>query len=159
MDLPSSSAGSLDVAAVGARVVQSAGPQTTEAVGEQLAAELDGGQVVFIAGGLGAGKTTLVRGIARGLGVTGAVTSPTFTLAQRYRGGRADLAHLDLYRLGEGVGEEPGLLDDYLDSRTVVAVEWPDLPAAAILGVVPDLVVRVEDRGGERRQLVVERRR
>ena len=86
----------------------------TEALGARLAAALEPGDVVLVSGELGAGKTTLVRGACRELGVEGPVTSPTFTIGQRYVGATHPVSHLDLYRL-EGLGpEEPGLLEDYL---------------------------------------------
>src|SRR5215210_1472868 len=97
--------------------VSSDGPDRTEAVAARLAGELQPGDVVLITGGLGAGKTTFVRGAARALGVEEPVTSPTFTIGQTYRGGRIDVSHLDLYRLSGGAGldgEDPALLDDYL---------------------------------------------
>src|SRR5579875_924214 len=81
--------------------VETAGPAETEAIGARLAATLRPGDVVLVAGELGAGKTTLVRGACRELGVTVPVTSPTFTIGQRYptRSGMT-VSHLDLYRIG-----------------------------------------------------------
>ena len=84
---------------------------------------------MLIAGDLGAGKTTFVRGAARALGVDEPVTSPTFTIGQRYEG-RVPVSHLDLYRLAESGGldvEEPGLLDDYLTQDSIAFVEWPEV--------------------------------
>jgi tRNA threonylcarbamoyladenosine biosynthesis protein TsaE len=96
----------------------------TEAVGERLAAELKPGDVVLVSGELGAGKTTLIRGAARGLGVDEPVTSPTFTIGQTYRG-RLPISHLDLYRLADLGQEDPALLDDYLTPDAVAFIEWP----------------------------------
>ena len=102
-------------------------PADTEALGERLAGQLRAGDLVVLAGPLGAGKTVLVRGLARGLGVAGAVTSPTFVIAREHRplpgGAGVPLVHVDAYRLGG-----PDELDD-LDLDTdladaVVAVEW-----------------------------------
>ena len=82
---------------------------------------------MLVAGELGAGKTTFVRGACRALGVTGPVTSPTFTIGQRYpAAGRGVVAHLDLYRLGSLADEDPDLLADYLGPETIAFVEWPD---------------------------------
>ena len=103
------------------------GPADTEALGERLAATLGPGDLVVLAGPLGAGKTVFVRGLARGLGVAGPVTSPTFVIAREHRplpGGRGvPLVHVDAYRLG-GAAELDDLdLDtDLVDA--VVAVEW-----------------------------------
>ncbi len=71
--------------------------------------------MVLLRGDLGAGKTTLARGIARALGVGGPVTSPTFTIGNRYEGTKGAVAHIDLYRLATLSTEEPGLLEDYLE--------------------------------------------
>lgn len=94
----------------------------TEAAGEELARGLSAGHLILLEGELGAGKTTFVRGLARGLGVSDGVQSPTFQLVRIYQG-RLQLAHVDLYRL-EGSGELGELgLGDLLDEG-VVAVEW-----------------------------------
>ena len=99
----------------------------TEKVGAQLALSLRPGDVVLISGELGAGKTTFVRGAARALGVTDPVTSPTFTIGQRYAaaGEVAFVAHVDLYRLGSLRDEDPDLLADYIGADTISFVEWP----------------------------------
>ena len=98
----------------------------TAAVGRDLAQTLGPGAVVLLVGDLGAGKTAFVRGLAEGLGAApDAVSSPTFTLIQEYRGGRLSLLHVDLYRLDdEREIEELGLQE--LGSDGVVAIEWAD---------------------------------
>ncbi|HEY6770992.1 MAG TPA: tRNA (adenosine(37)-N6)-threonylcarbamoyltransferase complex ATPase subunit type 1 TsaE [Solirubrobacterales bacterium] len=96
----------------------------TEALGERLAAELGPGDVVLVSGELGAGKTTLIRGAARALGVSEPVTSPTFTIGHTYAG-RIPVSHLDLYRLAELDQEDPALLDDYVTGEAVSFIEWP----------------------------------
>jgi tRNA threonylcarbamoyladenosine biosynthesis protein TsaE len=129
----------------------------TEALGGELARCLGGGDVVHLHGEIGAGKTTFIRGIARALGVRETVSSPTFVIAQRYRGERFDLAHIDLYRLPDPQAEEPELLGDYRDEQTVLAVEWP-IEGALGVGERARFLVRIEDLGGERRRLqIVER--
>ncbi|HXV91835.1 MAG TPA: tRNA (adenosine(37)-N6)-threonylcarbamoyltransferase complex ATPase subunit type 1 TsaE [Pseudonocardia sp.] len=102
-------------------------PADTETLGAQLAATLSAGDLVVLAGPLGAGKTVLVRGLARGLGVAGPVTSPTFVIAREHRplpgGAGVPLVHVDAYRLG-GPDELDDLdLDTDLD-EAVVVVEW-----------------------------------
>jgi len=99
-------------------------PEETEAAGEELAASLRVGDLVLLAGELGAGKTTFVRGLARGLGSTAGVQSPTFQLVRVYPG-RIQLAHVDLYRLESGADLTDLGLDDLLEAG-VVAVEWGD---------------------------------
>lgn len=104
----------------------------TRAVGAAIAELLVPGDVVLLVGGLGAGKTTLVQGIAQGLGFTGEVTSPTFTLRQTYAG-RLDVVHADLWRL-DRVGDILDLaLEEDLDSGAVVVAEWGEA-AEPLLG-------------------------
>lgn len=125
-------------------------PAETEAVGERLAAELGPGDVVLVSGDLGSGKTTLIRGVARGLGVTEAVTSPTFTIGQTYRG-RMPVSHLDLYRLADLGQEDPALLDDYVTPQAVALIEWP----GAAEPWLERITSRVEIRhaGGDEREI------
>jgi tRNA threonylcarbamoyladenosine biosynthesis protein TsaE len=123
----------------------------TEAVGARIAERLGPGDVVVVSGDLGAGKTTLIRGACRALGVADPVTSPTFTLGQRYGGGRLPVSHLDLYRLASLEGEDPALLDDYLGADGVAFVEWP-AAGAERLGR-PALEVRLAHAGGGRRSI------
>ena len=125
----------------------------TEAIGARLAERLAPGDVVIVSGDLGAGKTTLIRGAARALGVVEPVTSPTFTIGQRYVGGRLPISHLDLYRLGSLEGEDPALLDDYLGADGVAFIEWP-AAGAGRLGR-PALEVRLSHLDGERRAIEV----
>lgn len=98
----------------------------TEALGAQLAATLTPGDVVLVSGELGAGKTTLVRGALRALGVSEPVTSPTFVVGRLYDGARCPVAHLDLYRLSGLHDEDPGLLDPYFGPDVISFVEWPE---------------------------------
>jgi tRNA threonylcarbamoyladenosine biosynthesis protein TsaE len=105
-------------------VADTASAAETEALGARLAAVLALGDVVTVAGELGAGKTTFVRGACRALGVRQAVSSPTYTIGNRY-GGAVPVAHLDLYRVrGLGAGQW-GDLEPYFDG-TIAFVEWPE---------------------------------
>jgi len=122
----------------------------TEALGARVAERLRPGDVVLVVGEVGAGKTTLIRGACRALGVTDHVTSPTFTIGQRYGGGRLPVSHLDLYRLQSMEGEDPALLEDYLGGDGVAFVEWPDVGGER-LGR-PALEVRLRHLGGDRRR-------
>jgi tRNA threonylcarbamoyladenosine biosynthesis protein TsaE len=101
-------------------------PDATERAGAELASGLRPGDVVLVSGELGAGKTTFVRGALRALGVTEAVTSPTFVVGLLYDGTAGPLAHLDLYRLAGLADEDPGLLEPYFGPDTVTFVEWPE---------------------------------
>lgn len=124
----------------------------TEALGAQLAELLEPGDVVVLSGELGTGKTTMIRGACRALGVEVPVTSPTFTVGQRYEGGRLPVSHLDLYRLESLEGEDPGLLDDYLADDGVAFVEWPALAEPRLAGRRV-LAVRLGHAGGDRREI------
>jgi tRNA threonylcarbamoyladenosine biosynthesis protein TsaE len=135
-------------------VVETTSPAATEAVGARLAERLRPGDVVVLSGEVGAGKTTLIRGACRALGVAGPVTSPTFTIGQRYLGGRMPVSHLDLYRLQSLEGEDPALLEDYLGADGVAFVEWP-AAGAGQLGR-PALEVRLEHAGEERRRIAID---
>ncbi len=104
--------------------VVTASPDETEALAARLAERLGPGDVVTISGELGAGKTTFVRGAARALGVSGPVSSPTFTIGHRYEA-PTPVAHLDLYRIAGLDPEEWGDLEPYFDG-TVAFVEWPE---------------------------------
>lgn len=99
-------------------------PAETFALGRELAATLRAGDVLALDGDLGAGKTQFVKGVAAGLGHTGDVTSPTFTLVHEYTGGRLPLFHFDFYRM-ESESEVLRIgLDDYLDAGGILAIEW-----------------------------------
>jgi tRNA threonylcarbamoyladenosine biosynthesis protein TsaE len=111
--------------------------EATGAIAARLAPRLGVGDVVTVAGELGAGKTTFVRGACRGLGITEAVTSPTFTIGHRYHG-RVDVSHLDLYRFSGVSAAEWGDLEPYFDGA-IVFVEWPQAGA----GVLPPARVAV----------------
>ena len=106
--------------------------QETEALGQRLAAALSPGAVVAYRGGLGMGKTAFTRGLAKGLGYSGRVTSPTFTIVNEYEGGRLPLFHFDMYRLED----DDALFDigweDYLDRGGICAVEWSEQVADAM---------------------------
>ena len=104
--------------------VVSGSPEETEALAGRLARRLVSGDVVLVSGELGTGKTTFVRGACRALGVTGRVTSPTFTIGHRYPGS-PDVSHLDLYRFRGLSTAEWGDLEPYFD-EAVVFVEWPE---------------------------------
>jgi tRNA threonylcarbamoyladenosine biosynthesis protein TsaE len=132
---------------------QSGSAAQTEALGAELAAYLSAGDVVLVSGELGAGKTTFVRGAARWLGVTGPVTSPTFTIGQRYPA-KVTVAHLDLYRVPDLAGEDPDLLADYLGPDTIAFVEWPQGGEEAIAGFAQIAArVTLEHAGRDRRQV------
>jgi tRNA threonylcarbamoyladenosine biosynthesis protein TsaE len=101
-------------------------PAETESLGDQWGRDAQRGLVIALSGDLGAGKTQLVKGIARGLGVTSRVHSPTFTLVNEYSGGRLPLFHLDLYRLETQEQIIAAGLEEYLRPDGVAVIEWAD---------------------------------
>jgi tRNA threonylcarbamoyladenosine biosynthesis protein TsaE len=128
----------------------------TERLGSALAASLQPGDVVLVEGELGTGKTTFVRGACRSLGVGGTVTSPTFTIGQRYPG-PVPVAHVDLFRVRDLATEDPELLADYIGPDTITFVEWPQgqEPVIAELARIAARV-RLDHRGGDRRAVRIE---
>jgi tRNA threonylcarbamoyladenosine biosynthesis protein TsaE len=133
--------------------LETANPKETESLGAELAAHLRDGDLVLVEGELGSGKTTLVRGAARALGVTDPVTSPTYSIGHRYEAAKVTVSHLDLHRVAGLEHEDPGLLADYLGAGRIAFVEWPPL----LDGELPtaQLRVRLSHRGGDRRRIEV----
>jgi tRNA threonylcarbamoyladenosine biosynthesis protein TsaE len=111
----------------------------TEALAAELAAELKSGAVVHVCGEIGSGKTTFVRGACRALGFDGAVTSPSYTICNRYEQGELRISHLDCQRLEGATGEEAGLLDDEISPDRITFIEWPQESADAVgaLATIP----------------------
>ena len=120
-------------------------PSETEALGAALAQALEPGTVIAYRGDLGAGKTAFTRGLARGLGVTDRVTSPTYTIVNEYLGGKMPLFHFDMYRLGS----EEELFDigweDYLDRGGVCAVEWSENVRGAMADAIVITITRLDE--------------
>ena len=134
--------------------LESSSPEETERIAATLARELHAGDVVTVAGELGSGKTTFVRGACRALGVTAPVTSPTYTIGHRYRG-RVDVSHLDLYRFENMSDAEWGDLEQYFEDA-VVFVEWPEAGAHYLPS--PRADVRLRHVGPAHRLITVEGR-
>ena len=120
-------------------------PAETEDAGASLAARLEPGSVIAFTGDLGAGKTAFTRGLARGLGVTERVTSPTFTIVNEYEGGRLPLFHFDMYRLGSSDELFDIGWEDYLCRGGVCAVEWSE----NIEDALEEDAIRVDIRRGK----------
>ena len=128
-------------------------PEQTERIGFALGQALTEGRIIAYRGDLGAGKTAFTRGLARGLGCSDAVTSPTYTIVNEYLSGRLPLFHFDMYRLRSaedlwGIG-----WDDYLDRGGVCAVEWSENVADAMEGAI---VVTIEKLGEDSRKITLE---
>lgn len=101
-------------------------PEETEAAGATYAQALRMGDCIALSGDLGAGKTAFARGVLRGLGHTGRVTSPTFAIANEYQTPRGAIAHLDLYRLPDREALYDMGFEEYLDGRRIVLIEWSE---------------------------------
>ena len=125
----------------------------TEEVGRKLAEKLPGGSVVAMYGDLGAGKTAFVRGMARGMGLTCRVSSPTFTIVNEYLGER-ELIHFDMYRLSSADELFDIGWEDYLSRGAVCAVEWSENVQDAFFG--DEVVVRIEKLNDTDRKITIE---
>jgi tRNA threonylcarbamoyladenosine biosynthesis protein TsaE len=132
-------------------------PAETEAFAEAFAKELHAGQVVAFRGGLGMGKTCFTRGLAKGLGYEGDVTSPTFALINEYVGGRLPLYHFDMYRVGSWGDLDSTGFFDYLEAGGVLAVEWSEQIDGALgrdtifitIEALDEMTRRITVTGGE----------
>jgi tRNA threonylcarbamoyladenosine biosynthesis protein TsaE len=124
--------------------------ETTD-LGRQLAAELKPGSIVLLRGDLGAGKTTLVKGIAEGFNAAEAadVTSPTFTLIHEYRGPEVTLYHIDLYRIDTQRELDTLALDDLMEPNTILLIEWGE--KFERFARERDVEIAIEHKGGEER--------
>ncbi len=127
--------------------------EATRALGERLVAALAPDATLALHGDLGVGKTTLVQGLAHGLGIRGPVTSPTFNILHLYRGART-LVHLDAYRLDGARQVAELMLEDFLVSPYCLAVEWPDRIAAWLPADALHFSLRIEAPGRHRVSLV-----
>ena len=133
--------------------IDSGSPDETEQAGAALAERLRPGDLVLVSGELGTGKTTFVRGACRALGVTGPVTSPTFTIGRLYAANGLEIAHLDLYRLETLAGEDPALFDDYVTPDRIAFVEWPGVGEPRL--TEPAARVAIEHAGGDSRAIEI----
>lgn len=129
-------------------------PEETELLGQQLGETLKGGEIIAYVGGLGAGKTAFTRGLARGLGITMRVTSPTYTIVNEYEGGRLPLFHFDMYRLESSDDLFDIGWEDYLLRGGVCAVEWSENVSDAMEGAITVTIEKISD---EQRRITVER--
>ena len=128
-------------------------PEQTEAVGAVLGKVLQPGTILAYRGDLGAGKTAFTRGLARGLGYTEPVTSPTYTIVNEYLGGRIPLFHFDMYRLHSADDLFDIGWDDYLERGGVCAVEWSENVDDAMEDAV---YITIEKLGEDSRQITIE---
>ena len=128
-------------------------PEQTEEVGAALSKVLSPGTVIAYRGDLGAGKTAFTRGLARGLGVSDPVTSPTYTIVNEYLGGRMPLFHFDMYRLHSADDLWDIGWEDYLERGGICAVEWSENVADAMEDAI---TVTIEKLGEDSRRITIE---
>ena len=128
----------------------------TTVLGRQLAAQFKAGTLVLLRGDLGAGKTTLVKGIAEGFSAARAedVTSPTFTLIHEYRGPEATLYHIDLYRIDTQRELDTLALDDLMTARSILLIEWGE--KFERFARERDVEIAIEHKGGDQRLITVQ---
>ena len=132
---------------------QSHSPEETQALAAGLARRLAAGDVVTVAGELGAGKTTFVRGACGALGVRERVTSPTYTIGHRYHGDGVEVSHLDLYRFQGVSAAEWGDLEPYFE-QAIAFVEWPEAGEGVL--PAPRYAVRLAHDGDARREVRID---
>jgi len=128
-------------------------PEQTEAIGVALGKILNPGTVLAYRGDLGAGKTAFTRGLARGLGYTDMVTSPTYTIVNEYLGGRLPLFHFDMYRLASSDDLWDIGWEDYLDRNGICAVEWSENVADAMEDAI---LITIHKTGEQSRRIEIE---
>lgn len=139
------------------RIVETNTPEETFALGESLGREAVPGQVCTLIGDLGVGKTVFTQGMARGLGITGPVNSPTFTILQVYEEGRLPFYHFDVYRIGDVEEMEEIGYEDCFYGNGVCLIEWANL----IAEILPDRYLRITieknlEKGFDYRRILIE---
>ena len=129
-------------------------PKETENFAYNFAKTLQGGEVIAFLGGMGMGETHFTRGLAKGLGFTGDISSPTFAIVNEYRGGRLPLFHFDMYRIESWEDLDTSGFFDYMEENGVIAAEWSE----NIDGALPEntIYVTLEATGENSRKITVE---
>ena len=137
--------------------IETNSPEETFALGQKLGEQAKAGQIYTLNGDLGVGKTVFTQGIARGLGITEAVSSPTFTIVQVYDEGRLPFYHFDVYRIGDVEEMDEIGYEDYFYGEGVCLIEWADL----IREILPEQMCRVTiekdlEKGFDYRKITLE---
>lgn len=137
--------------------IETNSPKETFAVGRKLGLCAQPGEVYTLHGALGAGKTVFTQGVAAGLGITGHVNSPTFTIVQIYENGRLPFYHFDVYRIGDIAEMDEIGYEDYFYGNGVCIIEWAEL----IAGLIPEKAVNITieknlEKGFDYRKIIIE---
>ncbi|MCB7320006.1 tRNA (adenosine(37)-N6)-threonylcarbamoyltransferase complex ATPase subunit type 1 TsaE [Lacrimispora sp. 210928-DFI.3.58] len=140
-------------------VIETTKPEETFELGRKMGLQAVPGQIICLEGDLGVGKTVFTQGFAKGLGITGPVNSPTFTILQQYEEGRLPLYHFDVYRIGDISEMDEIGYEDCFFGEGVTLIEWPQL----IEEILPEHVTRVLiekdlEKGFDYRRICVEER-
>lgn len=140
------------------QVIETTSAEETFALGEQIGRECEPGQVFTLIGDLGVGKTVFTQGVAKGLGITEPVNSPTFTIVQEYDEGRLPFYHFDVYRIGDVEEMDEIGYEDYFYSDGICLIEWANL----IEEILPDHYFRITitkdlEKGFDYRKVTIER--
>ena len=137
---------------------ESNSPEETFEFGKEFGEKALPGMVVALSGDLGVGKTLFTQGVARGIGITGAVNSPTFTILQVYEEGRIPFYHFDVYRIADPEEMDEIGFDDYVYGEGLSLIEWAEL----IEDILPEKIIRITiekdlEKGFDYRKITVER--
>ena len=130
--------------------------EETEALGERIGRRLRGGEVFELVSDLGGGKTTFVRGLARGAGTDDHVASPTFTVSKLYQAGQLHIHHFDFYRLTDGGGISEELAELLQDPSNVIVMEWPEVVQTVLPAERVKIILERQKSGEDDRRLTVE---
>lgn len=135
------------------KIFYTSSPEETIEVGRKIGERLKGGEVIAYKGGLGAGKTTITRGIAMGMGLPDNVSSPTFAIVNEYHGERLTLYHFDMYRISGGEDLETTGFYDCMSDDAVIAAEWSENIAEELDSSV--ITLAIETQGEDKRKITL----
>ncbi|HIX59114.1 MAG TPA: tRNA (adenosine(37)-N6)-threonylcarbamoyltransferase complex ATPase subunit type 1 TsaE [Candidatus Blautia gallistercoris] len=137
--------------------IETKSAQETFALGEKIGRQARPGQIYTLTGDLGVGKTVFTQGVARGLGITEPISSPTFTIVQIYESGRLPLYHFDVYRIGDIEEMEEIGYDDYFFGQGICLIEWADLIGEILPSDIISVTIEKDlEKGFDHRSIIIE---
>ena len=138
-------------------IIETRSPEDTFALGEKIGRESKKGQVYTLVGDLGVGKTVFTQGLAKGLGIDEAISSPTFTIIQEYQGTRIPFYHFDVYRIGDVEEMDEIGFDDYIYGEGVCLIEWANLIEEILPEHRTEIIIEKDlEQGFEYRRITIE---